>query len=148
MRRTVVVLATGVALIGTGYAAASQTATGLLSVHLLGLRKDRGRGGCLLFRSEKGFPTDASAALQRVWCAIANGESRCRFVPVPIGSYAVACFHDENGNGKLDRGLFGIPKEGTVVSNRAKGFMGPPKFDDAKFSLAGGASELQLRMEY
>ena len=60
----------------------------------------------------------------------------------------MACFHDENKNGKLDTGLFGIPTEGTVVSNHAKGFMGPPSFDKAKFSFAGAASQLDLRMGY
>ena len=51
-------------------------------------------------------------------------------------------------NGKLDTGLFGIPTEGTVASNHAKGFMGPPTFDKAKFSFSGTVSELQLRMGY
>src|SRR6202041_1024433 len=51
----------------------------------------------------------------------------------------------ENKNGKLDTGMFGIPTEGTVVSNHAKGFMGPPSFEKAKFSFAGVASEMDLR---
>jgi Uncharacterized protein conserved in bacteria (DUF2141) len=61
---------------------------------------------------------------------------------------AIACFHDENKNGKLDTGLFGIPTEGTVASNHARGFMGPPSFDKAKFSLAGAATTMDLRMGY
>jgi uncharacterized protein (DUF2141 family) len=60
----------------------------------------------------------------------------------------VACFHDETRNGKLDTGLFGIPTEGTVASNRAKGFMGPPPFDKAKFSFAGSDAVLSLPMGY
>jgi hypothetical protein len=56
--------------------------------------------------------------------------------------------HDENKNGKCDTGLFGIPTEGTVVSNHPKGFMGPPSFDKAKFSFAGVSSELKVRMGY
>jgi uncharacterized protein (DUF2141 family) len=67
---------------------------------------------------------------------------------MPAGTYAVACLHDENKNGKLDTGLFGIPKEGTVASNHAKGFMGPPSFDKAKFSFSGTASTMDLRMGY
>ncbi|HEY6461459.1 MAG TPA: DUF2141 domain-containing protein, partial [Polyangiaceae bacterium] len=146
--RSALLLAVGVALVGAGDAGADPVATGALSVHLVGLRSDRGRGGCMLFGSEKGFPSDPGAALQKTWCAIGNGEARCRFEPAAAGIYAVACFHDENGNGKLDTGLFGIPSEGTVVSNEAKGFMGAPKFKDAKFSLPAGASELRLRMGY
>jgi uncharacterized protein (DUF2141 family) len=35
----------------------------------------------------------------------------------------------------LDTGWFGIPKEGYGCSNDAKGNMGPPKYEDAKFQL-------------
>jgi uncharacterized protein (DUF2141 family) len=125
-------------------------ATAVLSVRLVDLRNDNDNGkiGCVLYASEKGFPTDASAAAQMKWCPIANKESRCSFDPIPAGTYAVACFHDENGNGKLDTGHFGIPKEGVAASNHAKGFMGPPSFKDAKFSFSAMATELRLKMGY
>jgi uncharacterized protein (DUF2141 family) len=119
-----------------------------LTVRVTALRSGAGQVGCMIYGSAKGFPTDPSAALQRRWCPIEKNASTCAFDPLPAGVYAVACFHDENGNGKLDTGLFGIPKEGTVVSNHARGVMGPPSFDDAKFSLPGGARELALRMGY
>ncbi len=138
----------GVAVLCTTYARADTPPAAALSVRLVGLRNDHGRSGCVLFDSEKGFPNDSSAALQRIWCPIGGSESICRFDPISAGTYAVACFHDENGNGKCDTGLFGIPTEGTVVSNHAKGFMGPPSFKDARFSLLARPSELRLRMGY
>lgn len=147
MTRALVVLAC-VVLSNLGPAAADPAANGGLSVRLLELRNDRGRAGCLLFGSEKGFPTDPGAALQKTWCTIAGGEATCRFEPPRAGIYAVACFHDENGNGKLDAGIFGIPKEGTAASNDAKGRMGPPKFRDAKFSFPGSDTQLRLHVVY
>jgi len=102
----------------------------------------------MLFDSSKGFPTNPSAAIQKTWATIVHAEAACRFEPIPAGIYAVACFHDENDNGKLDTGLFGIPQEGTVVSNHAKGFMGPPTFDAAKFSFSGRPTEVRLRIGY
>jgi uncharacterized protein (DUF2141 family) len=54
---------------------------------------------------------------------------------VPSGEYAVSLFHDENGNKKLDKGLFGIPTEKYGVSNNAKGKFGPPSYDDCKFVI-------------
>jgi uncharacterized protein (DUF2141 family) len=60
----------------------------------------------------------------------------------------VACFHDENGNGKLDTGLFGIPTEGVCASNGATGSMGPPRFEDAKVRIAGGPTIVPVRMKY
>jgi uncharacterized protein (DUF2141 family) len=129
-------------------ARANSGTAGALSVRLVGLHNDHGRSGRALFDSEKGFPKDSGAASQRVWCPIEGAESLCHFDPIPAGTYAIACFHDENGNGKCDTGLFGIPTEGTVVSNNAKGFMGPPRFKDATFSFPGRPTELRLRMVY
>jgi uncharacterized protein (DUF2141 family) len=122
--------------------------SGVLSVRLSQLRSNDGQVGCMIYGSAKGFPTDPSAASQKRWCTISNKSSMCAFDPIPAGTYAVACFHDENKNGKLDTGLFGIPTEGTVVSNHAKGFMGPPSFEKAKFTFSGTASSLELRMGY
>ena len=123
-------------------------ATALLSIRVVGLRNDSGQIGCGLWGSEKGFPKDHNLALQTKWCPIVNKESSCSFDPIAAGTYAVACFHDENKNSVLDKGMFGIPTEGVVVSNEAKGFMGPPSFKAAKFSFAGAAAELRLRMGY
>lgn len=126
---------------------ADPPATAVLTIKITSLRSNAGQVGCTIYDSANGFPTDSSAALQRKWCPIANAASTCAFDPIPAGVYAVACIHDENGNGKLDMGLFG-PKEGTVVSNHAKGFMGPPSFDKAEFSFSGTPSNMALRMGY
>jgi uncharacterized protein (DUF2141 family) len=129
-------------------AAAAPARDGGVLTMRLALRNSRGQVGCLLFGSPRGFPQDPSAALQRKWCAIASAQSLCAFEAVPAGTYAVACFHDENQNGALDTGVFGIPKEGTAASNDAKGFMGPPRFDDAKFAFTGRPTELRLLVRY
>lgn len=57
------------------------------------------------------------------------------FNGVKPGTYAISVFHDENSNDKLDTNVMGIPKERFACSNNAKGFMGPPKWDDAKFEV-------------
>lgn len=126
----------------------SEPAKAALSVRLLELRNDKGKVGCALFASAKGFPDEPDAAAQIRWCPIADKTSKCSFDPIPEGIYAVVCFHDENGNGKLDTGLFGIPTEGVVASNHAKGTFGPPSFDDAKFKFRAVAAELRLKMDY
>jgi uncharacterized protein (DUF2141 family) len=54
---------------------------------------------------------------------------------LPAGSYAVSLFHDENGNGKLDRNVVGLPTERYGFSRDARASMGPPAFADAVFDL-------------
>ncbi|HEX7854534.1 MAG TPA: DUF2141 domain-containing protein [Sphingobium sp.] len=67
---------------------------------------------------------------------------------VPVGVYAVQAFLDENSDNKVNRGLFGIPKEGVGFSNDAlKGFSAP-KWEDAKFSFNGQARTIQLKLRY
>jgi uncharacterized protein (DUF2141 family) len=141
-------LAAAAVLSAAAVSIAEPPPTGVLTVRVSQLRSNDGQVGCLIYDSARGFPTDPAAALQRRWCPIASAAAACAFDPLPAGAYAVACFHDENKNGKLDTGLFGIPKEGTVASNYAKGLMGPPSFEKARFSFSGSSSGLSLRMGY
>ncbi|WP_440919749.1 DUF2141 domain-containing protein [Candidatus Pelagibacter sp.] len=52
------------------------------------------------------------------------------------GTYAIGIFVDKNYNNKMDRNLFGVPKEQFGFSNNAKGNFGPPSFEDASFTVS------------
>ena len=67
---------------------------------------------------------------------ITNKTAVITFKNVPKGVYAVSVFHDKNDNGKMDTNSLGIPIENFGCSNDAKGFMGPPKWKNAKFVLS------------
>ena len=56
---------------------------------------------------------------------------------LPDGTYAIGIFVDKNYNNKMDRNLFGVPKEQFGFSNNAKGNFGPPSFEDASFTVLG-----------
>ncbi len=54
---------------------------------------------------------------------------------VPKGEYAVACYQDSDLDNKMDKKLFGIPKNYGFSRNK-KGFFGtPPKYEDTKIDL-------------
>ncbi len=63
---------------------------------------------------------------------------------VPPGDYAVQAFHDENDNDRIDRGLFGLPKEGVGFSRDARIVFSPPKWSDAVFTHGSTAADDQL----
>lgn len=67
---------------------------------------------------------------------------------VAPGRYGIQASHDENGNGKVDRGLFGIPKEGVGFSNDAPIRLSPPKWSDAVFAVTGGAQAVHFKLRY
>lgn len=57
------------------------------------------------------------------------------FKDAPEGIYGIKLCHDQNGNGKLDRNMFGIPRKPYAFSNNAKGNMAPAKWEDARFEM-------------
>lgn len=93
------------------------------------------------------YPTRAERAEARAIVPVREGRAVCSF-SVPPGDYAIAVFHDENGNGRLDTGIFGIPTEGTGASNDARGTFGPPSFADARFTYRGGVASVRVRVRY
>ncbi len=66
---------------------------------------------------------------------------------VAPGRYAVQAYQDENDNHDVDRGLFGIPKEGIGFSRDARIALGPPKWDDAVITLDGDM-RIRLTLHY
>jgi len=76
---------------------------------------------------------------------IKSNSATLNFTGIPKGEYTVKVYHDENKNGKLDKYIIGMPKEPVACSNNAKGFMGPPKYDDAKFTISTD-SKINIKM--
>lgn len=66
-----------------------------------------------------------------------DGTHVARFGKVPPGEYAVVVVHDENGNGKLDKGFLGFGGESYAYSNDAHPLFGRPSFDEVKFAVNG-----------
>lgn len=64
---------------------------------------------------------------------------------LPDGAYAIGIFVDVNYNNKMDRNIFGIPKEQYGFSNDARGRFGPPSFKDASFTVSGDV-RLQINL--
>ena len=64
---------------------------------------------------------------------------------LPPGTYAIGIFHDANLNNRLDNYFFGVPREQYGFSNNARGFMGPPSFEDAAF-LVEGKTEISISL--
>lgn len=106
-----------------------------LTVTVTGVGSTKGTVDGALYRSKDGFPTKLEKAVAKVRTAAAVPSATLVIEGLEPGEYAVAIYHDENANGKLDANFIGIPKEPVAVSNDAKGRMGPPKYEDARFRM-------------
>ena len=103
-----------------------------LTVDTSGFRNNDGKVKVGLYNAEGKFLKETYLG---VFSEITNLKATVQFKNLPVGEYAVSIFHDENNSGKLETGVFGIPKEDVACSNNAKGNMGPPKYADAKFTI-------------
>lgn len=86
-----------------------------------------------LYDSAAGFAGSQSLASQTV--PMRAGAARLVFAGLAPGRYAVRAFADENGNGKLDTNLMGMPTERYGFSNDAKGNRGAPDFEAAAIGV-------------
>ncbi len=120
-------------LIGLAFAAgagAAEAAT--VEVRASGLKDADGR---VLFSlcPEEGYGEWSTCALGVVDAA--EGEVSYLFEEVAPGVYGVNVIHDRNRNGKLDLRWWGPPAESYGASNDPKPRIGPPRFDDIKFTV-------------
>lgn len=65
---------------------------------------------------------------------------------LPPGRYAVRVLHDENGNGRLDTNVLGMPTEGYGFSNNPRVLMRAATFEEAAFELPGDGAVLRIEM--
>lgn len=75
------------------------------------------------------------------------GTETFTFNDLPAGEYAVALYHDENGDGKCNTNMLGIPKEGYAFSRNFIPKFSAPKFEDTKFKQEQGTN-MVIKMHY
>jgi uncharacterized protein (DUF2141 family) len=106
-----------------------------LEVKIDNIKSDNGEILIGLYSNSQNFPRKISDG--RIVKASKEGVI-VFFHDLKPGPYAVSVMHDENSNKDMDQNGIGIPKEGFGFSNNARGSLGPPSFDKAKFELEPG----------
>ncbi|WP_374407391.1 DUF2141 domain-containing protein [Pelagerythrobacter sp.] len=121
-----------------------------VTVEISGLRSDEGVVRACMTTDADRFPRcrGVAGAHSATVTAREDGPLRLTFHGVAPGRYAIALLHDENANGKADRALGMMPKEGFGFSRDAKVRLGPPRFDDAAFEVGGRATTQTIHMRY
>lgn len=88
------------------------------------------------FMKGKGIKDDEST--------IKDGKVTVTFENVLPGEYAILALHDKNDNRRMDFEENGMPKESFGASNNVMA-MGPPQYDDAKFTVEGKDLDINIR---
>jgi len=117
-----------------------------LTVGVTGLRSTRGLVQACITADPATFP-DCQKDPHARHLSVPAGNPAITFANVAPGRYAVALFHDENANGRLDKVLM-VPKEGFGFSRDAPVRFGPPRFAAAALTLGEGEVRAEIRMRY
>lgn len=116
-----------------------------LVVDIVGLASNSGDVHVAVYDKAEAFPT-SDGMLKETQVPVAGKRASARFTGLPTGKYAVAVYHDENGNDEFDQGFLGIPLEEYGFSNDAAVFFGPPSFDAAGFEVRAPETRIEIRL--
>lgn len=130
--KKILLLSIGLMLIGPTYSKPIKESHSL-TVVIKNFKNTKGKAQITYFDSEEKFLKEGKT----VTVDIENqNEITVVFEGVKSNKIAVSVIHDENENGGLDTGVFGIPTEDYGFSNDAKGSFGPPSFEDCIIELS------------
>jgi uncharacterized protein (DUF2141 family) len=142
--------AVSAALVGSVLAQIAMTASANeLTVRLEGLESREGALLYAVFDTARPFPGDVDRAVRSGYVPLEDGAGDVRLtIPLDPGRYALALVHDQNANGQLDVGAFGIPVEGFGFSNNPETRRGPPSFENSAFDFADPAEPIEIIIRY
>ena len=118
------------------HATVAEDLPGILIVEISGLKDVTGNVYIAAYNSDSTWLSDETVLEQKVVIAEAlDGDLVRTELQLPLGEYALSVFYDSDGDGELDTNFIGMPKEPIALSNNAVAKFGPPKYDDAVFTL-------------
>lgn len=115
-----------------------------LTVEIKGLASENGKVLIALYDNAEGW---MKRGLKTAGTPAKKDSVIYEFKDLPMGDYAISIHHDENGNGKFDTNLVGMPIEPYGFSNDAMGNFGPPTFEQAKFKLDRDKKTVTLNLK-
>ncbi len=120
---------------------------GTLNIRISGLRSTSGNLCLSVFNRAEGFPAQPNTDVKS-HCVSAKQASRIQFDRLVYGDYAIAVLHDENSDGKVNSGMFGVPQEGFGFSRNPKVTMRSPSFQETAIPLNRREQNVSIRLNY
>lgn len=117
-----------------------------IQIHVRNIKNDRGQITVDLHGDDPAKFLKSGAKLARLRVPAVKGEMDiCLPVEKP-GIYALALYHDRNGDDKLDKTWIGLPAEPYGVSRDAPARGAPPKHKEAAFEVTGARTPMTVTL--
>ena len=123
----------------------NQANAATLTVKITGITEAIGKMAVQLVASPDAFDGKAKASAAQMQPVTSTDPITMTFTDLAPGTYAVLVMQDENGNGKLDSNMLGIPKEGYGFSNNPN-VMRKPYFDETKFVVTDADKSIEIEI--
>lgn len=117
--------------------------TGTIKIEIQGIESSKGILQIGLYNSLDDFPDFEKSFKGASPKPITSGVVYS-FENISAGKYAIALWQDENEDKKLNKNMFGVPKEKYGFSNNVFGSFGPPDFTEASFIVEEGKTSILI----
>ena len=134
-------------LLFAGASPAMSESTGNLIVNISGFPSSDGFAMVALHKSEESYKDEGATAIAKSRIMVVNQKAQAIFGNLEYGSYGISIFHDENGNGIMDKNAMGIPKEAYGFSNNARGFFGKPDYKNVMFEINSAEKDIAINLD-
>lgn len=122
------------------------SSTNTLTVRIVHMKHSRGVVEIGLYEKGDHFPTPGKQ-FKKARVKINGNLATYQFKGLKSGDYAIATYHDENGDNCCNKNMFGVPKEAYAFSNNVRPFLSPPKFKTCRFWVTDNRT-LTIKMVY
>ena len=117
-----------------------------LSISIPNVKNTDGKIKLAIYNSAESFPKKKQA-YKALIISIDSIPLIIKIPKIPNGAYAIALFHDENGDGVFNKNFLGIPQEAYGFSNDAPAYLSAPSFEDCKF-IVNKDKQLIINLNY
>jgi uncharacterized protein (DUF2141 family) len=119
-----------------------------LAITVNGMKNQKGQVCFSVFSTRQGFPSDTRRAIKSQCVKVGDTAVNLNLNNLKAGNYAVAVFHDANGDGNLNTNFLGIPTEGFGFSNNPRIRTGPPNFVESAVFVVGSGTNVQIQLQH
>lgn len=117
-----------------------------LTVQVGGIRAARGEVAITVYADDKRRFLARGGKLLRVRTPAAATVRACFWLPPK--NYAIAVYHDADGDRDFDRNMVGMPAEGFGFSNNPETMIGLPPLGKVRFRVPPGEGQVSIQMRY